>query len=107
MPTYSYVCDACSHRFDEMQSMKAESLKVCPECGQEKLRRIISGGAGLIFKGSGFYITDYARKKEGEGGEKKKSETETKSTDGSKAKEKDTAGPAKEKKETKSSKDKN
>ncbi|MEE9465520.1 MAG: zinc ribbon domain-containing protein [Candidatus Neomarinimicrobiota bacterium] len=106
MPTYSYVCDTCGHRFDEMQSMKAEPLKICPDCGQEQLRRVISGGAGLIFKGSGFYITDYVRDKEGEGGGKKKAETETKAKDGAKAKEKDTAGAAKEKKEAKGTKEK-
>ena len=106
MPTYSYVCDACGHRFDEMQSMKAESLKICPDCGEEKLRRLISGGAGLIFKGSGFYITDYARKKEGKGEGEKKAETETKAKDGSKVKEENTGGAAKDKKEVKSTKDK-
>ncbi len=58
MPTYSYICDACGHRFDEMHSMTVDSLTTCPECGQDKLRRLIVGGAGLIFKGSGFYITD-------------------------------------------------
>ena len=66
MPTYEYVCDKCGHQFEHMQSISAKALTVCPEesCGQKrwgkgKVRRTISGGAGLLFKGSGFYITDY------------------------------------------------
>lgn len=59
MPTYEYVCDACEHEFEEFQSMSAKHLKKCPECGKNKLRRLIGTGAGIIFKGSGFYETDY------------------------------------------------
>lgn len=59
MPTYEYKCDACGHEFEKFQSMSAEPIKKCPKCGKNKVRRLISGGAGLIFKGSGFYITDY------------------------------------------------
>jgi len=59
MPTYDYVCDACEHAFEEFQSMTAKVLKKCPECGKPKLRRLIGTGAGVIFKGSGFYETDY------------------------------------------------
>ncbi len=59
MPTYQYQCDACDHEFEEMQSIKDEPLVKCPKCKKKKLRRLIGGGAGLIFKGSGFYITDY------------------------------------------------
>jgi putative FmdB family regulatory protein len=59
MPTYEYVCDACEHQFDEFQSMKDEPLKKCPKCKKNKLRRLIGAGAALLFKGSGFYITDY------------------------------------------------
>jgi putative FmdB family regulatory protein len=59
MPTYEYVCDACQHQFDEFQSFKDEPLKVCPECNQEKLRRLFGTGAAILFKGSGFYETDY------------------------------------------------
>jgi putative FmdB family regulatory protein len=59
MPTYEYACDACGHQFEQFQSIKAGALRKCPACGKLKLRRLISGGGGLIFKGSGFYITDY------------------------------------------------
>ncbi|MEO0514432.1 MAG: zinc ribbon domain-containing protein [Planctomycetota bacterium] len=59
MPTYDYVCDACEHAFEEFQSMTAKLLKKCPECGKLKLRRLIGTGAGVIFKGGGFYETDY------------------------------------------------
>lgn len=59
MPTYDYVCEACQHQFEEFQSIKAEPLKKCPKCGRMKLRRLIGPGAALVFKGSGFYCTDY------------------------------------------------
>jgi putative FmdB family regulatory protein len=59
MPTYDYVCDACKHEFELFQSIKAEPEKKCPECGKKKLRRLIGPGAAIMFKGSGFYITDY------------------------------------------------
>ncbi|MDR1637439.1 MAG: zinc ribbon domain-containing protein [Treponema sp.] len=57
MPTYSYECKSCGHNFDVFQSMSDEPVKVCPECGRE-VRRLIQGGTGVIFKGSGFYVTD-------------------------------------------------
>ena len=59
MPTYDYVCEACAHEFDEFQSITAKPLKTCPQCGAKKLKRLIGAGAGVIFKGSGFYQTDY------------------------------------------------
>jgi putative FmdB family regulatory protein len=59
MPTYDYVCDACEHAFEEFQAMSAKPLKRCPKCGKQKLRRLIGTGAGFIFKGGGFYETDY------------------------------------------------
>src|SRR5580765_996248 len=62
MPTYEYKCDACGHTFERFQSITAAPVKRCPECGKSKVRRLISTGAGLIFKGSGFYITDYRDK---------------------------------------------
>jgi putative FmdB family regulatory protein len=59
MPTYDYVCDSCQHEFEEFESIKADPQTVCPECTQPKLRRKIGAGAAIIFKGSGFYQTDY------------------------------------------------
>jgi putative FmdB family regulatory protein len=61
VPTYEYECRQCGHRFETFQSMKDEALKVCPKCGGA-LRRLIGTGAGIIFKGSGFYQTDYRSK---------------------------------------------
>jgi putative FmdB family regulatory protein len=61
MPTYQYRCPTCKHEFEEFQSMSEEPIRVCPKCKGET-HRVISGGAGLIFKGSGFYITDYKHK---------------------------------------------
>jgi putative FmdB family regulatory protein len=58
MPTYQYICDSCGHEFEEYQSMTEEPISACPKC-QAKPRRLISGGAGILFKGSGFYQTDY------------------------------------------------
>lgn len=59
MPTYEYRCTACEHAWEEFQSIKADPTKKCPECGKNKAERIISAGGGIIFKGSGFYQTDY------------------------------------------------
>jgi putative FmdB family regulatory protein len=59
MPTYDYVCDACGHAFEEFQSMMDKQLKKCPKCKKSKLRRLFGTGAAVIFKGSGFYQTDY------------------------------------------------
>jgi len=59
MPTYDYLCKNCEHKFEEFQSITSSPLKKCPKCGKNKLQRLIGMGAGLIFKGSGFYSTDY------------------------------------------------
>ena len=59
MPTYEYECDACGHQFEEFQKMGSKPILVCPECKKRKVRRLIGSGAGIIFKGSGFYETDY------------------------------------------------
>lgn len=59
MPTYAYVCQSCHHEFDSFQSIKARPMRACPACGKNTLKRLIGSGAGLIFKGSGFYCTDY------------------------------------------------
>ncbi len=62
MPTYEYVCDACGHEFELFQSMSAPVKRKCPDCSKLKLKRLIGTGSGIIFKGSGFYETDYKRK---------------------------------------------
>lgn len=59
MPTYDYECDACGHKFELFQSISADPEKKCPECKKLKLRRLIGTGAAVVFKGSGFYQTDY------------------------------------------------
>jgi putative FmdB family regulatory protein len=59
MPTYDYACDSCGHTFEEMQSFSEAPLKKCPQCKKNKLRRLIGTGAAILFKGSGFYQTDY------------------------------------------------
>ena len=70
MPTYEYECEKCGHKFEVFHSITAEPLKKCPKCRGE-VRRLIGAGAGLIFKGSGFYATDYKKK----GKEEKKTES--------------------------------
>jgi putative FmdB family regulatory protein len=59
MPTYEYQCEACGHRFEKFQSIKAAPIRKCPACAKTKVKRLLGTGAGIIFKGSGFYITDY------------------------------------------------
>lgn len=61
MPTYDYECTACGHRFDELQSFSEPPLLKCPECKKNKLQRLFGGGGAIIFKGGGFYETDYRR----------------------------------------------
>ena len=75
MPTYQYLCNKCGHQFEEMQRISELPLTECPKC-QGEVERVITGGAGIVFKGSGFYITDYKRKENKEG-----SSSETKSKD--------------------------
>jgi putative FmdB family regulatory protein len=95
MPTYEYKCDACGHQFERFQSIMAPPVKRCPECGKAKVRRLISTGAGLIFKGSGFYITDYRDKSYKDSAKADSGGGETKSDSGGDAK------PAETKAETK------
>ena len=59
MPTYDYSCDACDHEFEVFEAITAEPQTKCPKCKKKKLRRLFGAGAGLVFKGSGFYQTDY------------------------------------------------
>ncbi len=83
MPTYEYKCGNCDHLMEIFQSITASPKKKCPGCGKLKLQRLIGTGAGLIFKGSGFYETDYrsdSYKKGAEGEKKATSDTKTDST---------------------------
>jgi putative FmdB family regulatory protein len=61
MPTYEYLCRNCGFRFEELQSIKDEPLVHCPECNTDSLARVMGAGSGIIFKGSGFYLTDYKK----------------------------------------------
>lgn len=76
MPTYEYVCDACGHEFEEFQSITAEPLRKCPECKKSRLRRLIGTGAGILFRGSGFYETDYRSESYRKGAEAEKKAAE-------------------------------
>jgi putative FmdB family regulatory protein len=82
MPTYTYRCKACGHEFDELQRISDETLVTCPKCNQPALVRVIGGGAGLHFKGSGFYLTDYKKKSSSDtSGTKSEPKKETKPPD--------------------------
>jgi len=108
MPTYAYVCGNCHHEFDAFQSITAKPLRECPACGRQTLKRLIGTGAGIIFKGSGFYCTDYrsdsyknaaksetggAPAKTGEKAEKKDTKAQSKPAPAAKSED----GPAKKK----------
>lgn len=83
MPTYDYKCDECEHEWELFQRITAKPIRKCPECGKLKARRVIGPGAGIIFKGSGFYETDYRSEsyKKGAAADKKANETSSKSTE--------------------------
>lgn len=76
MPTYDYECDACGHTYELFQKITEDPVKKCPECKKKKARRLFGTGAAIVFKGSGFYETDYRSDsyKKGAKDEKKKSE---------------------------------
>jgi len=97
MPTYDYECDACGHAFEEFQSITAKTLKKCPECAKPKLRRLIGAGAGVIFKGSGFYETDYRS-----AGYKKDAKADTKKTESKDSQKKSDSSKSSDKKAGKS-----
>lgn len=82
MPTYDYICNDCEKIYEYFQSMSDAPIRECPECKRNSLRRVISGGTGLIFKGSGYYLTDYKNKKkqssENKKSNKKKKDNKTK-----------------------------
>lgn len=86
MPTYDYVCDACDHEFELFQQISEPVKRKCPECGKQKLRRLFGTGAAVVFKGSGFYETDYrsdsykkAAKKDAKGADSKSEKSSGKS----------------------------
>ncbi len=83
MPTYEYRCQSCGQRVEAFQRMSDAALVLCPHCGKEELTRIVSGGAGVIYRGEGWYVTDYSKKSSGGKDEAPKTVTkpETKSTE--------------------------
>ncbi len=87
MPTYDYVCDACGHEMEMFQRITEDAIKKCPECKKNKFRRLFGTGAAIMFKGSGFYETDYRSEsyKKGEKAAKKKSESKSESKQESKS----------------------
>lgn len=82
MPFYEYQCSNCGHQLEELQKMSDEPLTKCPACGKDTLKRLIGTGAGLIFKGSGFYQTDYKKRSKPSTGESSSSESIQESTAG-------------------------
>ena len=85
MPTYDYECDACGHAFEKFQPITARSIRKCPSCGKLKVRRLIGTGAGIIFKGSGFYQTDYRSESYRKDAAKDKEDTDKKGPESSKS----------------------
>jgi putative FmdB family regulatory protein len=81
MPTYEYICESCGYEFERFQTITAKPIRKCPKCGKSSVQRLIGAGAGVIFKGSGFYQTDYRSE-----GYKKSAESEKKTTDKDKTK---------------------
>mgnify|MGYP003700960845 CR=1 FL=1 len=100
MPTYDYVCRGCDHAFEEFQSMSARPLKKCPECGERKLERLIGTGAGVIFKGGGFYETDYRSESYKKGAEAEKKSADSGGSDSGDKASKTAAADTPAKKET-------
>ena len=95
MPTYDYVCDACGDEFELFQPITAAAKRKCPKCGRMKLRRLIGPGAAIVFKGSGFYQTDYRSESY-----KKGAAAAKKTTDGAGSKGKASNGQGKSKSKT-------
>jgi putative FmdB family regulatory protein len=79
MPTYDYICESCGYEFERFQSIAARPIRKCPKCGKVSLKRLIGAGSGIIFKGTGFYQTDYRSEsyKKAEKKEKTKSDITT------------------------------
>lgn len=93
MPTYEYQCKECKYTFEEFEPMSALPLKTCPSCKKDGLVRVIGAGSGLIFKGTGFYITDYKRNTGGDGKAKNKEARDPPSKKSSKTDHKATDSP--------------
>ena len=102
MPTYDYECDACGHEFELFQQISDPVKKKCPECGKLKLRRLFGTGAAVVFKGSGFYETDYRSESYKKGAEKDKKKAEKKSESKSDKKTESKASSSSDSKKTKS-----
>lgn len=96
MPTYDYECDACQHEFELFQGINDPVQRKCPKCGKLKLRRLFGTGAAVVFKGSGFYQTDYRSESYRKGAEKEKKSSES-SSDKSSEKPKSDGGSSKKK----------
>jgi putative FmdB family regulatory protein len=91
MPTYDYECDACGHEFELFQSISESNKRKCPKCSKLKLRRLFGTGAAVVFKGSGFYETDYRSESYKKGAEKAKKAKEKKSESSSEKSDKKTS----------------
>ncbi len=113
MPTYDYECDACSHTFEQFQGINDALLTKCPQCGKKKLRRLFGSGAAIVFKGSGFYQTDYrsesykkaASADKKAGGDSKPAETKSSDVKASEPKAAEPAKPAKSESKSKKNSD--
>jgi putative FmdB family regulatory protein len=101
MPTYDYECDACKHEFEVFESITVEPQKKCPKCKKNKLRRLFGAGAGLVFKGSGFYQTDYRSESYKKGADAEKPKTDTSSSKSESAPAKESKAPESPKTESK------
>jgi putative FmdB family regulatory protein len=101
MPTYEYICEECGYEFEQFQSITARPLRVCPRCKKRELKRLIGTGSGVIFKGSGFYQTDYRSKSYKEAAKKEKGTADTGDTKKkAETKTEDSKTPDKSKKDT-------
>lgn len=102
MPTYDYICENCGLEFEEFQSITAKPLRKCPQCGKHRLKRLIGSGSAVIFKGAGFYETDYRSEnyKSGEKNAKEKTEKKKDTAKSEDKKPKKKEKPGKDKKKT-------
>ncbi len=106
MPTYDYKCSGCGHAFELFQQMTDKLATVCPKCNSKKIKRLIGSGSGIIFKGTGFYETDYKRKESQKPGKRKDGETQVKSSESKEKKDSAAQDASKEKQAQDTSKEK-